>query len=143
MNFFTMLIIFVMIFSRIGYSNAEEIDSKLDNIFDENVQEITIDNYDDKGLDAAILNAVLLSNDDIELDEELTEAQPDSNSRFSNWKIVLIALVGGLAIVAFFLAFVKVCSRNISGQDDENKDPREMEMETLPFPPVPSAQAEP
>ena len=42
MNFFTntSIIIFLMIFSKIEYSIAEENDSQLDDILDENVQDI-------------------------------------------------------------------------------------------------------
>ena len=47
MNLFTntIIIIFLMIFSRIEYSIAEENDSQLDDILDENVQDMTVDYY--------------------------------------------------------------------------------------------------
>ena len=54
MNFFTntSIIIFLMIFSKIEYSIAEENDSQLDDILDENVQDIAVD-YNYRGLDTA------------------------------------------------------------------------------------------
>ena len=89
MNFFTntSIIIFLMIFSKIEYSIAEENDSQLDDILDENVQDIAVD-YKYRGLDRATYTIPQFSPPKFEVLKEVpiveqpTMAEPEEVEKF-------------------------------------------------------------
>ena len=109
MNFFTntSIIIFLMIFSKIEYSIAEENDSQLDDILDENVQDIAVD-YNYRGLDTATDTIPQFSPPKFEVLKEVpiveqpTMAEPEEVEKFRKlleaWLWVVVSVVVFLAL---------------------------------------------
>ena len=109
MNFFTntSIIIFLMIFSKIEYSIAEENDSQLDDILDENVQDMAVD-YNYRGLDTATNTIPHYSPPkfkvlkEVSIVEQPTMAEPEEVEKFRKlleaWLWVVVSVVVFLAL---------------------------------------------
>ena len=109
MDFFTntSIIIFLMIFSKIEYSIAEENDSQLDDILDENVQDIAV-HYNYRGLDTATNTIPQFSPPkfkvlkEVSIVEQPTMVEPEEVEKFRKlleaWLWVVVSVVVFLAL---------------------------------------------
>ena len=122
-------IIFLLVLaSRIQNPGADATDSELDDILDENVEEMTLDNYRGQAVDVANNVPDTTSEEDTEtnievfneetIEKELNNAETGSN-RIPTWKILVVVSVClgiPLAIISIILCVLRAVRKADSEQ---------------------------